>query len=53
MKDEVKNILNRASHDIKHDYRIYNMYRQELMDLNLEHREYTEAVVELAVILEV
>lgn len=53
MRDDVKDVINRASHDTKHDYRIYNIYRQELMDLNLNSKEYAEAVTELAEVLEV
>ena len=53
MRSDIKDIINRASHDTKEDYRIYNIYKQELMDLNLSNEEYAEAITMLVEVMEV
>ena len=53
MSDNLQTILNRAKKDKKQDYFVYSMYRQEIELLSLDHKEFTQAVIKLAKILQV
>lgn len=46
-------ILMRAKKDIKHNNRIYNSYKREIEELDLEPKEYEKAVRELSKVLKV
>lgn len=46
-------ILMRAKKDIKHNNRIYNSYKREIEELDLEPKEYEKAIRELSKVLKV
>ena len=49
----VNKILQRASHDKKGDYRIYNAYKHEIEDLVLSPKDYEQVIRELTKVLKV
>lgn len=46
-------ILMRAKKDVKHSNRIYNSYKREIEELDLDSKEYEKAIRELSKILKV
>lgn len=52
-KERLKNIMERAKLDHKEDYTIYHNYRRLLEELELEPKEFEQAVRKLSNILKV
>jgi hypothetical protein len=53
MNEKIENILNEARHSVKHDWQVYEFFKQQVMKWTKNDQEYNEAIQKILQILEV